>query len=188
MIADCASGCEPYFSIVMEKNVMDDDRFLMVNKHFENVAREEGFFSDVLMEKVAESGTVVGHDEIPEKWQDIFRTAQDIEPEEHIQMQGALQVNGVDSSISKTINLPSTATKDDVRLSYMLGFELGCKGLTVYRDGSRDAQVLNTVGSDDKQTATVSSHGILHKKELPGCQREIWQTPPWDFHHHQSRQ
>ncbi len=168
MIADCASGCEPYFSIVMEKNVMDGDRFLMVNKHFEAVAREEGFFTDELLEKVAETGTVVGLDEIPEKWQDIFRTAQDIEPEEHIRMQGALQLNGIDSSISKTINLPSSATPDDVRLSYLLGFELGCKGLTVYRDGSRVAQVLNTVGSGDKQTATVSSQGVIHKKKLPG--------------------
>ena len=169
MIADCASGCEPYFSVVMEKNVMDGDRFLMVNKHFETVARAEGFFSDALLEKVAESGTVVGHDEIPAKWQNIFRTAQDITPEEHIRMQGDLQANGVDSSISKTINLPSTATPEDVRLSYMLAFQLGCKGLTVYRDGSRDSQVLNTVGSgDDQQTAAVSSQGIIHKKKLPG--------------------
>ena len=168
MIADCASGCEPYFSIVMEKNVMDGDSFLMVNKHFEAVAREEGFFSDELLEKVAETGTVVGLDEIPEKWQEIFRTAQDIAPEEHIRMQGILQLNGIDSSISKTINLSSSATPDDVRLSYLLGFELGCKGLTVYRDGSRDAQVLNTVGSDDRQTATVSSQGVIHKKKLPG--------------------
>ncbi len=168
MIADCASGCEPYFSIVMEKNVMDGDRFLMVNKHFETVARKEGFFSDTLLEKVAQSGTVVGHDEIPEKWQDIFRTAQDISPEEHIRMQGQLQVSGVDSSISKTINLPNTASAEDVRLSYMLAFQLGCKGLTVYRDGSRDSQVLNTVGSGEEKTATVSSQGILHKKKLPG--------------------
>ncbi|MCI5195290.1 MAG: hypothetical protein D3919_03485 [Candidatus Electrothrix sp. AW5] len=167
MIADCASGCEPYFSVVMEKNVMDGDRFLMVNKHFEAVARKEGFFSDTLMKKVAQTGTVVGHEEIPEKWQNIFRTAQDIAPEEHIRMQGALQQNGVDSSISKTINLPSSATKEDVRLSYLLGFELGCKGLTVYRDGSRDAQVLNTVSSDKEKTATVSSQGLFHKKELP---------------------
>ncbi len=167
MIADCASGCEPYFSIVMEKNVMDGDRFLMVNKHFEAVARQEGFFSDVLLEKVAETGSVVGLEEIPDKWQQIFRTAQDIAPEEHIRMQGALQANGVDSSISKTINLPSDATPDDVRLSYLLGFELGCKGLTVYRDGSRDSQVLSTVGSGEKQTATVSSQGRILKKKLP---------------------
>jgi ribonucleotide reductase alpha subunit len=167
MIADCASGCEPYFSVVMEKNVMDGDRFLMVNKHFESVARREGFFSDALLKKVARTGTVVGHDEIPEHWQNIFRAAQDISPEEHIRMQGALQTNGIDSSISKTINLPGSAGKEDVRLSYMLGFELGCKGLTVYRDGSRDSQVLNTGSSDAKKTATVSSQGLLYKKELP---------------------
>ncbi len=167
MIADCASGCEPYFSIVTEKNVMDNDLFLMVNKQFEAIARKHGFYSEELMKKVAESGTVVGHSEIPEKWQEIFRTAQDISPEDHIKMQGALQASGVDSSISKTINLPSDATKDDVRLAYMLGFDLGCKGLTVYRDGSRDHQVLSTVSSENKDTALVSSTGLVTKKKLP---------------------
>jgi ribonucleoside-diphosphate reductase alpha chain len=168
MIADCASGCEPYFSIVMMKHVMDGDKLLMVNKHFERIAREEGFYSEELMTKVAESGTVIGHDEIPEKWQEIFRTAQDISPENHIRMQGTLQTNGVDSSISKTINLPSSATRDDVLLSYELGFELGCKGLTVYRDGSRDSQVLNTGReADSEKTAIVGSQGIVQKKKLP---------------------
>ncbi len=167
MVADCASGCEPYFSIVAEKNVMDGDRFFMVNKHFETIAREHGFYSDELMKNVADSGTVIGHDDIPEKWQEVFRTAQDVSPEQHIKMQGALQTNGVDSSISKTINLPASATKDDVRFSYMLGFDLGCKGLTVYRDGSREHQVLKTGSSDDDKTALVSSTGIVEKKDLP---------------------
>jgi len=168
MIADCASGCEPYFSIVMIKNVMDGDKLLMVNKHFEDVARREEFYSDELMNKVAESGTVVGLEEIPEQWQDIFRTAQDISPDDHIRMQGALQSSGVDSSISKTINLPSSATKDDVRFSYELAFELGCKGLTVYRDGSRDSQVLNAgKETEEKMTTVVSSQGIVRKKKLP---------------------
>ncbi|MGD9950707.1 MAG: adenosylcobalamin-dependent ribonucleoside-diphosphate reductase [Desulfobulbus sp.] len=167
MIADCASGCEPYFSIVMIKNVMDGDRLLMANKLFEKVARQEGFYSADLMEKVASSGTVIGHKEIPERWQDIFRTAQDISPEQHIRMQGILQNNGVDSSISKTINLPSSATEDDVRTSYMLGFELGCKGLTVYRDGSRDHQVLNTVASSPDKTAVAGSDGLVQKATLP---------------------
>lgn len=167
MIADCASGCEPYFSIVMEKNVMDGDRLLMVNKLFEKIAKSESFYSDALLEEVAQSGTVIGHEQIPEKWQEIFRTAQDISPEKHIRMQGILQQNGVDSSISKTINLPSSATLDDVRTSYLLGFELGCKGLTVYRDGSRDHQVLNTVATGNEQTAVVSSTGPVRKNTLP---------------------
>jgi ribonucleoside-diphosphate reductase alpha chain len=121
MIADCASGCEPYFSIVMVKHVMDDDRLIMVNKHFEEIARKEGFYSEELMSKVADSGTVMGHDEIPRKWQAVFCTAQDIAPEDHIRMQSVLQKSGVDSSISKTINLQSDATRDDVEFAYMTG-------------------------------------------------------------------
>ena len=168
MIADCASGCEPYFSVVMVKHVMDDDRLLMVNKLFEEVARREGFYSKELMDKVAESGTVVGHAEIPKKWQEIFRTAQDIDPESHIRMQGALQRNGVDSSISKTINMPSTATQEDVRGAYLLAHELGCKGLTVYRDGSRDSQVLNAGPAAAKEKeAMVSTAGLVEKATLP---------------------
>lgn len=167
MIADCASGCEPYFSIVMIKNVMDGDRLLLVNKHFEQIARREGFYSEELMAEVASSGTVIGHDEIPVQWQEVFRTAQDVRPEDHIQMQGILQKNGVDSSISKTINLPNSATREEVKLSYVMGYKLGCKGLTVYRDGSRDSQVLNaTEGADAEQKmALVSGDGV--KKMLP---------------------
>ena len=168
MIADCASGCEPYFSIVMIKHVMDDDRLILVNKYFEEIAKEEGFYSESLMNKVADSGTVIGHSEIPEEWQEIFRTAQDIDPEDHIKMQGILQQSGVDSSISKTINLPNSAGRDDVKKAYMLGYTLGCKGLTVYRDGSRDAQVLNTKERSEKsaKTAVVSANGCV-KRTLP---------------------
>jgi len=167
MIADCASGCEPYFSIVMVKHVMDGDRLIMVNKHFEKVARAEGFYSEELMSKVADSGTVIGHKEIPKKWQEVFRTAQDIKPADHIAMQGVLQKHGVDSSISKTINLPNSATRDEVKLSYITGYQLGCKGLTVYRDGSRDSQVLNTKDSSKSENvATVSEKGPV-KNNLP---------------------
>jgi ribonucleoside-diphosphate reductase alpha chain len=167
MIADCASGCEPYFSIVMVKNVMDGDRLILVNKYFEQVAREEGFYSPEVMGKVADSGTVIGHKEIPERWQEIFRTAQDIAPEDHIKMQGCLQQHGVDSSISKTINLPTNASREEVKLSYITGYKLGCKGLTVYRDGSRDNQVLNATETPAKEkTAVVSERGPV-KQILP---------------------
>ena len=167
MIADCASGCEPYFSIVMVKHVMDGDRLILVNKYFEKVAREEGFYSEQVMSKVADSGTVMGHKEIPPKWQEIFCTAQDIAPENHIKMQGCLQQSGVDSSISKTINLPTSASREEVKLSYINGYNLGCKGLTVYRDGSRDNQVLNTSDPAKKEkTAIVSERGPA-KQILP---------------------
>lgn len=166
MIADCASGCEPYFSIVMVKNVMDGDRLIMVNRYFEKIAREEGFYSEALMSKVADTGTVIGHSEIPVKWQEVFRTAQDISPEDHIKMQGALQKSGVDSSISKTINLPNTSSREDVRFAYVLGYKLGCKGLTVYRDGSRDNQVLNTKDPVADKMAIVSEKGPV-KAILP---------------------
>jgi ribonucleoside-diphosphate reductase alpha chain len=167
MIADCASGCEPYYSIVAVKNVMDGDRLILVNKYFEKIARDEGFYSSELMTKVADSGTVLGHSEIPEKWQQVFRTAQDINPEDHIKMQGILQGNGVDSSISKTINLPGTATREQVEMAYLMGYRLGCKGLTVYRDGSRESQVLKTKEPDKPQkTAVVSTQGAV-KKILP---------------------
>ncbi len=167
MIADCGSGCEPYYSIVMVKKVMDGDRLILVNKYFEQIARSEGFYSEELMSRVADTGTVVGHDDIPAKWQEVFRTAQDISAEDHIQMQGILQQNGVDSSISKTINLPNDATREEVKTSYIMGYQQGCKGLTVYRDGSRDSQVLNTQekGESDK-TAVVSTNGQL-KRNLP---------------------
>jgi ribonucleoside-diphosphate reductase alpha chain len=167
MIADCASGCEPYFSIVMVKNVMDGDRLILVNKYFERVAREEGFYSEELMSKVADSGTVVGHREIPDRWQEVFRTAQDISPADHIKMQGFLQKSGVDSSISKTINLPSGASREEVETAYISGYRLGCKGLTVYRDGSRDNQVLNASdGKPKEKVAIVSERGPV-KQILP---------------------
>ena len=167
MIADCASGCEPYFSIVAVKNVMDGDRLILVNPYFEKIAKAEGFYSQKLMSNVADTGTVLGHPEIPEKWQEIFCTAQDIEPENHIRMQGILQQNGVDSSISKTINLPCNATREQVKFAYLMGYRLGCKGLTVYRDGSRDSQVLKTQeAAPQPQTAAVSTQGPV-KRNLP---------------------
>lgn len=155
MIADCASGCEPYFSIVTMKHVLGNEKLLMVNRYFQEIAKREGFYSDELMQRVARTGTVIGHSEIPEHWQEIFRTSRDIRPEDHIRMQAVLQQNGVDSSISKTINLPSTASEGDVHDAYMLGFELGCKGLTVYRDGSRANQVLNLPGPEPEEEPKI---------------------------------
>jgi len=147
MIADCGSGVEPHFLIVTEKHVMDGDKLLISNKLFEKIGKREKFFTPELLEKIKNTSTVVGHSEIPEHWQDIFKTAQDISTEDHIKMQGILQRNGVDSSISKTINLPNSATLEDVQNAYLLGYAEKCKGLTVYRDGSRKEQVLNKMST-----------------------------------------
>jgi len=166
MIADCSSGCEPYFAIVTRKNVLDGESFLMINKHFERIARAEGFYSDELMERVASSGTVVGHDEIPEEYQQLFKTAQDISPKNHILMQAALQSHGVDSSISKTINMPTTATAEDVKKAYLKAWKLGCKGLTIYRDGSRSAQPLTAGATKVEGTPSVSSWSGPTKNSL----------------------
>ena len=170
MFMDVSSGIEPYFSIVTVKSVMDNDKFIMSNKLFKEVAEREGFYSDELMLKVSESGTVLGHDEIPEKWQQIFKTAMDISPENHIRMQAVVQNNGIHNAISKTTNLPRSATVEDVKGCYMLAWELGCKGVTVYVDGSYDNQVLTSGSNMTKPTATVSADGPV-KQDLPDTLR-----------------
>jgi len=169
MIADCSSGCEPLFSLVMVKRVLDNDLLILTDKQFEKVARREGFFSEELMKKIADTGTVKHH-EVPVKWQEIFKTAKDISPDNHIRMQATVQNNGNDSGTSKTVNLPANATKQDVRDAFMLAYDLGCKGVTVYVDQCRANQVLNTVGNLDKPTATVSADGPV-KQDLPDTLR-----------------
>ncbi len=146
IIAGCSSGVEPLFAVAFMRNqagtLMPD-----VNEHFVAIAKREGWHTEELMVRIAESGHI-HHDEVPQKWQDVFVTAHDVKPEQHIRMQAAFQ-EFVDSAISKTCNFPKSATEDDVREIYELAFELNCKGVTVYRDGSREGQVLST-GSTTK--------------------------------------
>jgi len=143
IIASCSSGVEPLFAISYVRNVMDDDKLVEVNPLFESIARERGFYSTELMEKIAEHGSCEGLDEVPEDIQKIFVTAHDISPEWHIRMQAAYQ-DHVDNAVSKTVNFANDATAEDVRLVYDLAYKLGVKGVTIYRDGSKDAQVLTT--------------------------------------------
>jgi len=141
IIAGCSSGLEPLFAVAFMRNqagVMMPD----VNEDFVAIAKKEGWYSDALMERIAKTGSVI-HDEVPVKWQQVFATANNISPEWHIKMQAAFQLH-CDSAISKTTNFSHAATKDDVRAIYELAFEMKCKGVTVYRDGSRDGQVLST--------------------------------------------
>jgi ribonucleoside-diphosphate reductase alpha chain len=146
IIAGCSSGLEPLFAVAFMRNqagVMMPD----VNEDFVAIAKKEGWYSEALMERIAKTGSVI-HSEVPVKWQQVFATANNIAPEWHIKMQAAFQLH-CDSAISKTTNFSHAATKDDVRAIYELAFEMKCKGVTVYRDGSRDGQVLSTGATAD---------------------------------------
>ena len=142
IIAGVSSGIEPLFAISYIRNVMDNDRLPEVNPVFREAAEKEGFYSDSLMERIATEGSINGFEEIPENIRRVFITAHDISPEWHIRMQAAFQ-KYTDNAVSKTVNLRNDATRDDVKEVYELAYETGCKGVTIYRDGSREAQVLN---------------------------------------------
>jgi len=154
IIASCSSGVEPLFAISYVRNVMDDDKLVEVNPLFEAMARERGFYSAELMEKIAEHGSCEGLDEVPEDLQRIFVTAHDISPEWHIRMQAAYQ-DHVDNAVSKTVNFANYATPEDVRLVYDLAYKLGVKGVTIYRDGSKDAQVLTTGATAKAESPSI---------------------------------
>jgi len=139
IIANCSGGIEPLFSLAFHRNVLDGQRLVEVNEVFKKVAVEEGFYSDELIEKVAEKGSLSDIDEVPEHVKRVFVTARDITPEWHIRMQAAFQKH-CDASISKTTNFPEEATPEDVRRIYTMAFEHGLKGVTVYRDGCRKNQ------------------------------------------------
>ena len=143
MIADTSSGCEPEFSIIWYKNVMDGTHLPYTLALFSEVAEREGFMVPGLAEKIVQNhGSCRGLPEVPEKWQRVFATAHDVGAEWHVRMQAAFQ-KYIDAAVSKTINLSQEATIEDVEKSYLLAYDLGCKGITVYRDGSRHNQVLN---------------------------------------------
>jgi ribonucleoside-diphosphate reductase alpha chain len=185
IIAGCSSGLEPLFAVAFMRNqagVMMPD----VNEDFVEIAKREGWYSEALVEKIARTGSVE-HNEIPARWQRVFVTANQILPEWHIRMQAAFQKH-CDSAISKTTNFAHTATKDDVRTIYELAYELGCKGVTVYRDGSRDNQVLSTGatehaaaardGSADSKRELGELHGTLAEAnaEIERLKRALYES------------
>lgn len=145
IIAGVSSGIEPLFAISFIKNVMDGTELVEVNPHFKRVAIERGFYSEELMRTIAKEGSVHGLAEVPEDIKDIYVTSHDIVPEWHVRMQAAFQRH-VDNAVSKTVNLRNDAKIDDVAEVFHLAYRTGCKGVTIYRDGSRDMQVLN-IGS-----------------------------------------
>src|SRR5438093_4295826 len=149
IIAGCSSGIEPLFAVAFMRNqagvLMPD-----VNEAFVRLAKQEGWYSDALMQQIAGAGHI-HFDEVPAKWQRVFVTAHDVTPEWHIQMQAAFQ-EFTDSAISKTCNFAKAATEEHVEQIYRYAYELGCKGVTVYRDGARENQVLSTGSTAKKVT------------------------------------
>lgn len=142
IIANASSGVEPLFAVSYVRQVMDNDILVEVHPYFEALAKEKGFYSPELMQRIAEHGTLHGLTEIPEDIRNLFVTAHDITPEVHIRMQAAFQ-KYTDNAVSKTVNFANGATVQDVARVYELAYKLDCKGVTIYRDGSRDQQVLS---------------------------------------------
>jgi ribonucleoside-diphosphate reductase alpha chain len=157
IIASCSSGIEPLFAVAFMRNqagvLMPD-----VNDDFVAIAKREGWYSEELVRQIAEQGNI-RIEAVPKKWQRVFTTANDIAPEWHIRMQAAFQEHN-DSAISKTCNFAHDATEEYVEQIYRMAFDLGCKGVTVYRDGSRDMQVLSTGSTAKKVHDQATSSGM----------------------------
>ncbi|MDP2939486.1 MAG: vitamin B12-dependent ribonucleotide reductase [Candidatus Omnitrophota bacterium] len=152
----CSSGIEPIFAISYYRSVMDKDKLVEVDNVFEEVARELGFFSQDLMERIAQKGCIQDIKEIPKDVRRVFVSAHDISPEWHIKMQAAFQ-KYTDNAVSKTVNFPNSASIEDVYQVYMTAYKLGCKGVTIYRDRSREEQVLNIERrEEDNKILTIS--------------------------------
>jgi ribonucleoside-diphosphate reductase alpha chain len=147
IIADCSSGVEPLFALSFVRNVMDNDKLMEVNSYFENEAKKRGFYSSELMDAIAMDGGIQHLNEIPADVREVFVTAHDISPKWHVRMQAAFQKH-TDNAVSKTVNLSRDATVDDVKKIYDLAYELDCKGVTIYRDGSKENQVLSYAVKD----------------------------------------
>jgi ribonucleoside-diphosphate reductase alpha chain len=143
LIAGCSSGIEPYYAIAFTRNVLGGKKLFDVNPLFEEKLKKKNLYSDEIIERVSSKNSVQDIQELPIELRDVFVTSHDINPEWHIKMQATFQ-KFIDNATSKTINFPFSATKEDIAKAYILAYKEGCKGVTVYRDGSRKYQVLST--------------------------------------------
>jgi ribonucleoside-diphosphate reductase alpha chain len=156
IIACASGGIEPIFALVYKReHCLDNEEMYEINPYFESIAKKEGFYSKELMDKISRHATVRDFKEIPKEIRKVFVTAHDISPEEHIKMQAAFQ-KWTDNAVSKTVNFPNSAVKEDVKKVYMLSYKTGCKGVTVYRDGSRKFQVLNIANKKEEKSEDMA--------------------------------
>jgi len=160
IIAGCSSGIEPLFALSYTRNILDGAQLIEVNPHFDEVARKEGFYSEELMKQLASGVKLHDIAGVPDKIKRLFITAHEISPEWHVRMQAAFQ-KATDNAVSKTVNFPKEATKEDIAQVYLMAYELGLKGITIYRDGSREGQVLTT---GKKEKAKVEGAGRTPRK------------------------
>ncbi len=163
ILAGCSSGVEPLFALSFARQVMDGERLLEANPWFEQALRDAQCHSPKLMEDVAAKGSISHLDYLPQKIREVYVTAHDIKPIWHLKMQAAFQ-KFTDNAVSKTVNLPHDATQEDIWNIYWMAYELGCKGVTVYRDGCKSSQVLYT-GDGDKPKDPEKHHRVV--KERP---------------------
>jgi ribonucleoside-diphosphate reductase alpha chain len=170
IIAGCSSGIEPLFAVSYVRTVMEGAKLIESNPLFEQEAQKAGIWSREIMEKVAEHGTVAHVDEIPQNIRRVFVTAHDIKPVDHIRMQAAFQ-KYTDNAVSKTVNFPKDATVSDVEDVFRLAYTTGCKGVTVYRDGSRDEQVLSSGKAEEKPAQQQAAAGKMMPKKRPSIIR-----------------
>jgi ribonucleoside-diphosphate reductase alpha chain len=155
IIASCSSGIEPIFAISFVRRVLDGAELVEVHPYFEEVAHQRGFYSGELMRRIAQTGSIRDLKEIPKDVRRLFVTAHDITPQWHVRIQAAFQKH-TDNAVSKTVNFPTTAAAEDVRQVYLLAYELGLKGITIYRDRSRDQQVLSFGQDKPKEIPTIA--------------------------------
>jgi ribonucleoside-diphosphate reductase alpha chain len=153
ILAGCSSGIEPLFALSYVRTILDNTQMVEVNPYFEKVARERGFYSDELMKKLAQGAHLNDMDgNVPADVKNVFVTAHEIKPEWHVEMQAAFQ-KYTDNAVSKTVNFPQDATKEDVANVYTMAYDKGLKGITIYRDKSRENQPMST-GATETQPET----------------------------------
>jgi len=158
IIVGCSSGIEPLFALSYTRHILDGAQLLEVNPYFEEVARSQGFYSEELMQRLADGAKLRDEEGVPDEVKRLFVTAHEIKPEWHVRMQAAFQ-KSTDNAVSKTVNFPQEATREDIAKVYMMAYEEGLKGITIYRDRSREAQVLTT-GRAEK----VEGVGLVPRK------------------------